>query len=36
MSDDIDFRLFKYILAVAEEENITKAAERLFLAQTFS
>jgi DNA-binding transcriptional LysR family regulator len=33
MSDDIDFRLFKYILAVAEEENITKAAERLFLAQ---
>jgi hypothetical protein len=33
MSDDIDFRLFKYILAVAEEENITKAADRLFLAQ---
>jgi len=33
MSDDIEFRHFKYILAVAEEENITKAAERLFLAQ---
>jgi DNA-binding transcriptional LysR family regulator len=33
MSDLIEFRHFKYILAVAETENITRAADRLFLAQ---
>lgn len=33
MSDLIEFRHFKYIIAVAEEENITKAADRLFVAQ---
>ena len=33
MSDSLEFRLFKYIVAVAETSNFTRAAERLFLAQ---
>jgi DNA-binding transcriptional LysR family regulator len=33
MSDSLDFRLLKYIVAVAETSNFTRAAERLFLAQ---
>ncbi|MGA2351576.1 MAG: LysR substrate-binding domain-containing protein [Terracidiphilus sp.] len=33
MSDLIEFRHLKYIIAVAEAANITRAAERLFLAQ---
>jgi DNA-binding transcriptional LysR family regulator len=33
MSDLVEFRHFKYILAVAETANFTRAAERLFLAQ---
>jgi DNA-binding transcriptional LysR family regulator len=33
MSDLIEFRHLKYIIAVAEEGNITKAAERLFVSQ---
>jgi DNA-binding transcriptional LysR family regulator len=33
MSDLLEFRHLKYIVAVAEEANFTRAAERLFLAQ---
>jgi DNA-binding transcriptional LysR family regulator len=33
MSDSLEFRLLKYIVAVAETFNFTRAAERLFLAQ---
>src|ERR1017187_9319543 len=33
MSDLVEFRHLKYIVAVAEAANITRAAERLFLAQ---
>jgi DNA-binding transcriptional LysR family regulator len=33
MSDLVEFRHLKYIVAVAEEANFTRAAERLFLAQ---
>ena len=33
MSDSLEFRLLKYIVAVAETGNFTRAAERLFLAQ---
>jgi len=33
MSDSLEFRLLKYIVAVAETCNFTRAAERLFLAQ---
>jgi DNA-binding transcriptional LysR family regulator len=33
MSDSLEFRLLKYIVAVAETSNFTRAAERLFLAQ---
>jgi len=33
MSDLIEFRHFKYLIAVAEEKNISRAAKRLFLAQ---
>jgi DNA-binding transcriptional LysR family regulator len=33
MSDLVEFRHLKYIVAVADEANITRAAERLFLAQ---
>lgn len=33
MSDLVEFRHLKYIVAVAEEASITKASERLFLAQ---
>lgn len=33
MSDLIEFRHLKYIVAVAESANFTRAAERLFLAQ---
>jgi DNA-binding transcriptional LysR family regulator len=33
MSDLVEFRHLKYLLAVAEAANITRAAERLFLAQ---
>jgi DNA-binding transcriptional LysR family regulator len=33
MFDSLEFRLLKYILAVAESRNFTRAAERLFLAQ---
>src|SRR4051812_10958554 len=33
MSDFLEFRLLKYIVAVAETSNFTRAAERLFLAQ---
>jgi DNA-binding transcriptional LysR family regulator len=33
MSDYLEFRLLKYILAVAETLNFTRAAQRLFLAQ---
>ena len=33
MSDSLEFRLLKYIIAVAETSNFTRAAERLFLAQ---
>jgi DNA-binding transcriptional LysR family regulator len=33
MSDILEFRHLKYIVAVAEEANFTRAAERLFLAQ---
>ena len=33
MSDSLEFRLLKYILAVAETLNFTRAAQRLFLAQ---
>ena len=33
MSDLVEFRHLKYILAVAETANFTRAAERLFLAQ---
>jgi DNA-binding transcriptional LysR family regulator len=33
MSDSLEFRLLKYIVAVAETSNFTRAAQRLFLAQ---
>jgi len=33
MSDFIEFRHLRYILAIAESGNITRAAEHLFLAQ---
>ena len=33
MSDVVEFRHLKYIVAVAETANFTRAAERLFLAQ---
>ena len=33
MSDSLEFRLLKYIVAVAEAANFTRAAERLFVAQ---
>jgi DNA-binding transcriptional LysR family regulator len=33
MSDNIEFRHLKYIVAIAETANFTRAAERLFLAQ---
>lgn len=33
MSDLLEFRLLKYIVAVAETANFTRASERLFLAQ---
>jgi DNA-binding transcriptional LysR family regulator len=33
MSDLVEFRHLKYIVAVAETGNFTRAAERLFLAQ---
>lgn len=33
MSDLVEFRHLKYIVAVAEAGNFTRAAERLFLAQ---
>lgn len=33
MSDLVEFRHLKYIVAIAEAANITKASERLFLAQ---
>ena len=33
MSDSLEFRLLKYIVAVAEAANFTRAAERLYLAQ---
>jgi len=33
MSDLLEFRHLKYIVAVAEAANFTRAAERLFLAQ---
>jgi DNA-binding transcriptional LysR family regulator len=33
MSDLVEFRQLKYILAVAETANFTRAAERLSLAQ---
>ena len=33
MSDILEFRHLKYIVAVAEEANFTRAAQRLFLAQ---
>ena len=33
MSDSLEFRILKYIVAVAETSNFTRAAERLFLAQ---
>lgn len=33
MSDLVEFRHLKYIAAIAETANFTRAAERLFLAQ---
>jgi DNA-binding transcriptional LysR family regulator len=33
VSDHLEFRLLKYIVAVAETANFTRASERLFLAQ---
>jgi DNA-binding transcriptional LysR family regulator len=33
MSDSVKFRLHRYIVAVADMSNFTRAAERLFLAQ---
>src|SRR5665213_151926 len=33
MSDRLEFRHLKYLIAVAEEENISRAARRLYLAQ---
>lgn len=33
MSDSLEFRLLRYIVAVAEASNFTRAAQRLFLAQ---
>ena len=33
MSDVLEFRLLKYIVAIAETANFTRASERLFLAQ---
>jgi hypothetical protein len=36
MSDLVEFRHLKYIVAVADAANITRAAEPLFLAQPYS
>jgi DNA-binding transcriptional LysR family regulator len=33
MSESLEFRLLKYVVAVAETSNFTRAAERLYLAQ---
>lgn len=33
MSDLLEFRLLKYVIAIAETGNFTRASERLFLAQ---
>jgi DNA-binding transcriptional LysR family regulator len=33
VSDLLEFRLLKYIVAVAETANFTRVSERLFLAQ---
>src|ERR1035441_4691662 len=33
MSDLVEFRHLKYVVAIAEAANITRAAKRLFLAQ---
>ena len=33
LSDLLEFRHFRYLIAVAEEGNISRAAKRLFLAQ---
>ncbi len=33
MSDSVEFRLLRYIVAVADTANFTRAAERLYLAQ---
>ncbi len=33
MSDSLEFRLLRYIVAVADTANFTRAAERLYLAQ---
>jgi DNA-binding transcriptional LysR family regulator len=33
VSDLLEFRHFRYLIAVAEEQNITRAAKRLFVAQ---
>src|SRR5580658_8829653 len=33
MSDRLEFRHLKYLIMIAEEANITRAARRLFLAQ---
>jgi hypothetical protein len=33
MSDLVEFRHLKYIVAIAENSNFTRAAERLFIAQ---
>jgi DNA-binding transcriptional LysR family regulator len=33
MSDSLEFRLLKYIVAVAETSNFTRAAQRLFLGR---
>ena len=33
MSDLLEFRHLRYLIAVAEEANISRAAKRLFLAQ---
>jgi DNA-binding transcriptional LysR family regulator len=33
VSDLLEFRLLKYIVAIAETGNITRVSERLFLAQ---
>jgi DNA-binding MarR family transcriptional regulator len=33
ISDQLEFRHLRYLIAVAEEENISRAAKRLFVAQ---